>query len=127
MLESMSERRNFQRVPFATEAEIFCSGKKYLAELLDISLLGALVHCKSLIPLAEGSRCELAIHLMDSEVTLQFEVDIIHCRGNRVGFKFISEDTETAVHLRRLLELNIGSSEALEREVSLLLKDKHLR
>jgi c-di-GMP-binding flagellar brake protein YcgR len=123
----MSERRNFQRVPFATEAEIFCRGKKYQGELLDISLLGALVLGKAPIPFIEGNRCKLAIHLMDSEITLQFEADIIHCRGNRIGLKFISEDTETAVHLRRLLELNIGSSEALEREVALLLKDKKLQ
>ena len=120
----MDERRNFQRVPFATQAEINCSGKKYHGELLDISLQGALVLYKGTIPLEEGNRCELSIHLLDSEVTLQFEADILHRRENRFGFKFVSEDTETATHLRRLLELNIGSSEAIDREVAFWLKEK---
>ncbi len=120
----MDEKRNFQRVPFSTNAEISCNDKKYHGELLDISLQGALVRAKGTIPLEEGSRCELSVHLLDSEVTLQFEADIIHRQDNRFGFKFISEDTETATHLRRLLELNIGSSEAIDREVAFWLKKK---
>jgi len=120
----MDERRNFQRVAFATHAEIKCNGKKYTGELLDISLKGALVLGKGDIPLGQGSRCQLSIHLLDSEVTLLFEADIVHCRDNRFGFKFISEDTETATHLRRLLELNIGSSDVIDREVAFWLKDK---
>jgi len=122
----MDERRNFQRVPFATNAEITYHGKKYHGELLDISLTGALVLGKEQIPLAEGNRCKLSIHLLDSEINLQFEADIVHLHERRVGFKFISEDAETASHLRRLLELNIGSSDAIDREVSLLLKDKNI-
>jgi len=120
----MDERRNFQRVPFATQAEINCNGKKYHGELLDISLQGALVLGKGIIPLEEGSCCELSIHLLDSEITLQFEANLLHRRDNKFGFKFISEDTETATHLRRLLELNIGSSETIDREVAFWLKDK---
>jgi len=120
----MDERRNFQRVPFETRAEINYNGKTYHGELLDISLQGALVLCKSPTPLKKGNRCELLIHLLDSEVALQFEADIIHRRDNNFGFKFISEDTETATHLRRLLELNIGSSEAIDREVAIWLREK---
>jgi c-di-GMP-binding flagellar brake protein YcgR len=120
----MDERRNFQRVPFATKAEIDCNCKKYHGELLDISLQGALVLGRGAIPLEKGSRCILSIHLLDSEITLQFEADIVHLQENRFGFKFISEDMETATHLRRLLELNIGSAEALDREIAFWLKDK---
>jgi len=42
---------------------------------------------------------------------------------NRLGFKFISEDLEIASHLRRLLELNIGSTEIIAREVASWLKE----
>ena len=65
----MVERRNFQRVPFATEAEINCNEKKYYGELLDISLQGALIHGKGTIPFEEGDICELSIHLSGSEIT----------------------------------------------------------
>ena len=42
---------------------------------------------------------------------------------NRFGFRFIGEDTETMTHLRRLLDLNIGSSETIDKEISFWLKD----
>ncbi len=120
----MNEKRNFQRVPFATGAAIACQGKKYHGELLDISLQGALVLCKGKVPLVKGSRCQLSVHLLDTEIIMQFEADIVHHQDNRLGFKFMGIDTETATHLRRLLELNIGSSEALDRELALWLKEK---
>jgi c-di-GMP-binding flagellar brake protein YcgR len=119
----MSERRNFQRVPFATKAEINCNSNNYHGQLVNISLRGALVHAEGKIPLVKGNRCELIIHLLDSEITLQFETDIIYCQKNRLGFKFISEDLKTASHLRRLLELNIGSSKKIDREIASWLKE----
>jgi hypothetical protein len=114
----MTEKRNFQRIPFATRAEINCNSNKYHGELLNISLQGALVIGKEKIPLQKGTCCELLIHLPDSDITLQFETDIIYSQKNKFGFKFISEDINTARHLRRLLELNIGSSEKIDREIN---------
>lgn len=119
----MVERRNFQRVPFATEAEINCEEKKIHGELLDISLQGALIEGKGNIPFETGNICELSVLLVDSEITLQFDVDLVHREDNRLGFKFIGEDTETMTHLKRLLELNIGSSEIIDKEISFWLKN----
>ena len=118
----MPERRNFQRVSFTTNAEILCNNKKYNGALLDISLKGALIQGTGHIPLKMGSRCDLTIHLLETEIVLNFEADLIHTEENRLGFKFVSEDTETAMHLRRLLELNIGSADEIEKEIGLWLK-----
>ena len=119
----MTEKRHFQRVPFATEAEINCNEKKYHGELLDISLQGALIQGEGTIPLEKGTVCELSIQLLDSEIILQFDVNLVHREEDRFGFRFIGEDTETMTHLRRLLELNIGSSEEIDKEISFWLKD----
>ena len=119
----MAEKRKFQRVPFTTEVEINCKEKNFSGELLDISLQGALIHRQGTIPFKEGDICELLIHLVDSEITMQFDVDLAHREENKFGFKFIGKDTETMIHLRRLLELNIGSSEAIDKEISSWLKD----
>jgi c-di-GMP-binding flagellar brake protein YcgR len=119
----MIEKRKFQRVPFATEVEINCKEEKFSGELLDISLQGALILGKETIPLKEGDICELLFHLADSEITMQFDADLVHRQENKFGFKFIGKDTETMIHLRRLLELNIGSSEAIDKEISSWLKD----
>ena len=119
----MSERRNFQRVPFATEVEIYCNEKIYTGELLDISLQGALIRGEKNIPIEDDKNCELLIKLVGSEIIMKFDVTLIHRDKDRFGFRFIGEDTETMTHLRRLLELNIGSSEAIDREISFWLKD----
>ena len=118
----MNERRNFQRVPFAISTEINCAGNQYSGELSDISLQGATVLIDENIPLTEGNRCRLTIALLGSEVTLRFDTDIIQRQGKRIGFRFVSKDIETASHLRRLLELNIGSSEVIEKEIAQWLK-----
>jgi c-di-GMP-binding flagellar brake protein YcgR len=94
----MSERRNFQRVPFATVAEIYCNEKKYSGELLDISLQGALIQGAKSIPLEDGKSYELLIQLVDSEVTMKFDVTLVHREEDRFGFRFIGEDTETMIH-----------------------------
>ena len=119
----MVERRNFQRVPFATKAEITCEEKKFRGELLDISLQGALIEGEEIIPFETGNICELLIHLSGSEITLQFDVNFVHREDKKLGFRFIGEDTETMTHLKRLLELNIGSSEILDKEISFWLKN----
>jgi hypothetical protein len=120
----MSERRNFQRVPFTTKAEIHGNNKKYTGKLLDISLKGALIAGTVPIELEAGSHCELTIHLPETEIVLNFEAELVHCTDNKLGFKFTGEDTETAIHLRRLLELNIGSSDEVEKEIAFWLKQK---
>ncbi len=120
----MAERRNFQRIPFTTDAEILCNNKKYKGQLLDISLKGALILGTGHVPLELGNRCDLTIYLMETEIVLNFEADLVHCKGNKLGFKFVSEDTETAMHLLRLLELNIGSSDEIEKEIAFWLKQK---
>jgi hypothetical protein len=92
--------------------------------LLDISLHGALVQAKNDIPIEMGDSCEVSIHLLESEITMLFEADLAHKHENRFGFKFTGGDTETITHLRRLMELNIGSSEVLDREISLWLEEE---
>ena len=119
----MAERRNFHRVPFATKAEINCNEKKFHGEVLDISLQGALINGKGTIPLEKNSLCVLSINLLGSEVTMQFDVRLVHREENRLGFRFIGEDIESMIHLRRLLELNIGSAEVVDSEISFWLKD----
>ena len=109
--------------PLQLKLKLIAIQKNITGNLLDISLQGALIHGKGTIPLEKGNICALSIRLLDSEITLQFDVNLVHLEENKFGFRFIGEDTETMIHLRRLLELNIGSSEAIDKEISFWLKD----
>jgi len=95
----MNEQWNFHRVPFATKAEINCNSNKYHGELVSI-FPGALVNGKGNMPLEKGRRCELLLHLLGSEITLQFEIDIIYSHKNKSCLKFFNEDIETASPFR---------------------------
>lgn len=61
--------------------------------------------------------CFLDIKLVNSDIHLQFEAKLSHQKENHYGFVFLSEEIDTFVHLRRLLELNLGDSEVIDREL----------
>lgn len=75
----MTQQRNFQRISFATEAQVIIAGQAYTCALLDISLRGALCHSplKSL-PLSLGAACEVRIMLPSSDISLDFGAELVH-------------------------------------------------
>lgn len=49
-------------------------------------------------------------------------VSLAHEKGRQLGFYCEEIDLDSITHLRRLIELNLGSSELLERELSALVQ-----
>lgn len=119
----MGEKRYFKRVKFETDLKIDFAGKTFEGELLDISFKGALLHTEVGIPMKKGEICRLNIHLPSSGIKMNFEAQLIHIDNNHLGFKFSSEDVDTMAHHKRLLELNLGSAEDLDREIASWLKN----
>jgi len=118
----MTEQRNFRRINFESAADIFIDETPHRCKLVDLALQGALLTCEVNLPLVVGSRYRLKITLLASELTLDFTAELIHQRGTFYGFIFVSEDAITMGHLRRLLELNIGDGNEVDREFSHWLK-----
>jgi len=116
----MSEKRLFGRVSFATEAHLDVAGKHVEGQLLDISLHGALVCFDPPVAVDSGSACHLVIDLSGSDIALDFNAEAVHFHDNCVGFKFTTADPDSFAHLRRLLELNTGDPELVEKELHLL-------
>lgn len=112
----MNEQRFFRRIPFHTEALIQLADASYQCELIDLALQGALFKHDQDLPLAIGNQCLLTIALPSSDLTMEFTGELIHQRGNFYGFIFVSEDANTMGHLRRLLELNFGNGDDVDRE-----------
>lgn len=112
----MNEQRNYRRIPFHTEAELNIDGTGYSCELVDLALQGALFKTEQKLPVAAGQQVEIQIALTSSELKLEFTGELIHQRGSFYGFIFVSEDASTMGHLRRLLELNIGDGDEVDRE-----------
>ncbi|MFP3874075.1 MAG: PilZ domain-containing protein [Thiohalophilus sp.] len=118
-----SERRHFTRIPFDGEARLIdpAEHRQWQTEVIDISLRGALVQRPADSP-AEFP-VPLLLHLqLSSEIQLEFHVRVVHTDSKQLGLHFEQMDLDSASHLHRLLELNLGDPALLERELAELLE-----
>lgn len=115
----MEEKRHFGRIPFGTEVALIIDGKSHPGALLDISLKGALVRFARPHLLREAGSCLLSLPLAP-DIVLNFFADAVHFQEDGVGLKFTSMEARTFAHLVRLLELNTGDAEKVERELHFL-------
>ena len=113
------ERRHFVRVVFDAEAQLLTADGTLAAQLLDLSLKGALVELPKDHGLDAGEPCLLVVQL--GEARIKMAGDIAHLKGRQAGVQCRSIDLESITHLRRLLEMNLGSAKLLERELQALV------
>ena len=118
----MSEKRYFKRVNFPAEVQVICNENILQGDLLDISLKGALIMIHEPGILQVGRQATIRIYLSSTAISITAEADVVHRRGEDFGFRFFKIDAESIGHLRRLLELNLGSSEAVNSELEFILK-----
>lgn len=119
----MIEKRHFKRVNFPTEVQVIYGENILHGDLLDISLKGALIRIHEVSILQVGRQATVHISLSSSALAITAEADVVHQRGEDFGFKFFRIDAESMGHLRRLLELNLGSSESVASELEFILKE----
>lgn len=81
---------------------------------------GALVETPLDWPGREKSFCDLEIRLEDSEVTILMQMEVSHFKDNTMGLHCVSIDLDSMTHLRRLMELNLGDPNLIERELGAL-------
>ena len=118
------EQRHFTRIPFNASATIVSSrtDHKNTAELIDISFKGVLISKPDDWQGTKGEHYTVNLQLAGHEVEINLEVINIHEENNHIGFKTEHMDIDTATHLRRLVELNLGDESLLERELSELIQ-----
>lgn len=121
-----SEQRHFTRIPFNTSAIIVNSrtGHKTMAELIDISLKGVLISKPDDWQGINGEHYTVHLQLAGNEIEINLAVIEVHHEGEHIGFKTEHMDLDTATHLRRLVELNLGDESLLERELTELINAK---
>ncbi|TDY02388.1 PilZ domain-containing protein [Thiohalophilus thiocyanatoxydans] len=117
------ERRHFTRIPFDGEVQLIdpADHRQWQTDILDISLRGALVQRPANWPANITRVLILQLRLSDA-VHPAFEVRITHDEADRLGLHFEQMDLDSASHLHRLLELNLGDPALLERELAELLE-----
>ena len=121
MSEHPAERRRFKRIAFDAKTELSQGEYIWPVKLIDLSLKGLLID-KPEPWLGDRERHFLVdIHLND-EVGIKMEVQLTHDDHGQLGFVCLHIGLESIEHLRRLVELNLGDPEELERELRALIE-----
>lgn len=118
-VSSPEDRRQFARIHFAAQAQLSTVDTRADVQLLDISLQGALVRLPAGLQLEPGEPCLLALRLGD--VTIKMAAELAHVQADHAGLQCRCIDLESISHLRRLVEINLGRRELLERELRALV------
>ena len=117
----MDDRRKFSRILFAASAYIAQDEQTWRTKILDLSLNGALIELPSGYTGQLNSILMLEFVLPDSDIKLKMEAAIVHKTPEHLGLKCTHTDVESISHLRRIIELNIGDADLLNRELEMLI------
>lgn len=118
----LNGQRRFSRIPFESEAQLGLAGALHRVQLVDIALKGALIETVQPIADALGQDCSLVLHLNGSAETIEMKGRVAHQEQRRIGFESRNMDVDSLTRLRRLLELNLGDTGLVDRELSQLFK-----
>lgn len=122
------ERRKHTRITFLAPATLACGDREADVDVLDLSLKGALIQVPRfpeapLHTLDVDGKAELHLRLDESENEIVMQTRVAHIEAQHVGLLCVGIDLESATHLHRLVELNLGDTTLLERELSALIAD----
>jgi len=116
-MASSTDKRRFTRIPFTASAQVVNTEGKWQSELVDVSLQGVLINRPQNWSGQIGQSFMVKLKIQDSDINIRMDAVVAHQEEDKVGFECKHIDLDSITHLRRLVELNIGNSEILHREL----------
>lgn len=114
-------QRHFSRISFQAGVVLYLHDRTLKVQLLDIAFKGALVHTDVPENLALQEKCRLVLPLADGNTSIEMEGRVAHLEGQNVGIECQQIDIASLTELRRLVELNTGDAELMNRELAHML------
>ena len=114
---SHPSKRLFTRIPFEASVVLDIATDKHACGLVDISLKGALVERELPWHVDIGTPCSLSVGLAEDGTSIRMKGTVAHVEQGRLGMRCAEIDLESMTNLRRLVELNLGDEDALNREI----------
>ncbi len=124
MTNTTNNKRHFHRVFYNSDATLSNESTTLPCKLVDISLKGCLLQFDENWSGDLEGLYTLKLTLSD-KISISMQTSIAHVVGSNAGFKCEHIDIDSISQLRRLVELNLGDSDLLERDLLALteLKD----
>jgi PilZ domain len=109
------ERRRRLRVPIHIDVSVLLQGEVIQQlQTLNVSLTGIL--CTSNPRFQKDDLCTVIITL-NKEFQISIDSKILRVEQKETAISFISMDDESFVHLKRMLQYNIGDAERIDEEL----------
>lgn len=115
------ERRVFTRIPIPGKVIVTDGSVLRTGSLLDLSLAGLLAEMTDAWQPQLGQRYEIEV-LLAAELSICMRAHPAHIEMDAVGFTIETLDLESISRLRRMVELNLGDSTLLNRELAALTR-----
>jgi hypothetical protein len=110
------ERRKRTRVPVQFEVIIVLGETEHHVETINLSLTGVL--CVTNPHFQKNAPCNIRIKL-NEEVKIDLEGKVLRVGEDETAISFTSMDEESFFHLKRIMELNAGDADAIDREIAI--------
>jgi hypothetical protein len=115
---SAATLRHHSRISFDAQAYLRSETMVWQTQLIDIALKGALIARPADWQGAKGDSYLLELLLDDEQAAIRMMVTVMHVQTDRIGLHCEHIDIDSVTHLRRLIELNLGDPDLLERELA---------
>lgn len=119
-----NDKRDFHRVVYHSSAFAYLGEAYTSCKVLDISLKGCLVELsgKWLDRADSVDRIEI---LLEGGLAINMHVSLCHRQDTLVGYRCNHIDLDSVTVLRRMIELNLGDNELLNRDIKALVHRPH--
>lgn len=114
-----ARQRAYTRIAFESPAVLSQDNLNWDTRLIDVSIKGALIEKPEDWSGRKGDRCELTAFIA-ADTTIEMQVEVAHVSDEQVGLQCVKIDVDGIAHLRRIVELNLGNIDLLDRDLAAL-------
>lgn len=118
MAEDLITRR-FTRIDFEADVKLYSTGAMWDTTVMDISLKGVLCSRPKDWDARMGKSYRLEMRLPGGS-RISMNATAANANASSIGFEWSKIDFDSFTHLKRLIELNIGDPELMNRELTAL-------
>ncbi|KNH16046.1 pilus assembly protein [Pseudomonas syringae] len=121
MSDLPADRRRFKRIAFDARTELSQGEYIWPVKLIDLSLKGLLIEQPEPWLGDREQAFSVDIHL-SNDIEIKMDMELTHEDQGQLGFVCKHISLESIERLRRLIELNLGDPQELERELGALIE-----